>query len=71
MNPVPQTYEEWEHCITVDCGIPLTPRYVADRITALENRRDYQTRKFIEYWGEAHYAKTLEWFHQAKDRVSA
>ena len=34
MNYIPQTYDEWEHCITVKCGIPLTPAYVAGRITA-------------------------------------
>lgn len=71
MNPVPQTYEEWERCITVDCGIPLTPNYVTERIKALENRSDYQTQKFIEYWGEPHYSRTLDWFREAKTRVGA
>ncbi|AWX93881.1 hypothetical protein DPM13_14980 [Paracoccus mutanolyticus] len=34
MNHVPRTYAEWEHCITVECGIPLTAGYVAGRIPA-------------------------------------
>ncbi|MEL7232576.1 MAG: hypothetical protein AAGJ85_08720 [Pseudomonadota bacterium] len=71
MAGIPQSYQDWERCITVDCGIPLTPGFIAERIKRLEDRRDYQTRKFIEYWGEAHYAKTLGWFQDAQTRVSA
>ncbi|MEM1037470.1 MAG: hypothetical protein AAGI14_12000 [Pseudomonadota bacterium] len=66
-----QTYEDWERCITVDCGIPLTPDFIAERIKRLEDKRDYQTRKFIEQWGDAHHAKTLGWFKQAQARVGA
>ncbi|MEM8761944.1 MAG: hypothetical protein AAGE83_16735, partial [Pseudomonadota bacterium] len=65
MSIVPTTYEEWEHCITVECGIPLTTAYVSDRIEALEKAGDYQTKKFIDRWGEAHHARVLEWFRQA------
>lgn len=70
MNSVPQSYEEWEHCITVKCGIPLTPDYVAGRIAALENGRDFQTEKFITRWGAAHHARTLEWFREAQSRLA-
>lgn len=70
MNALPQTYEEWERCITVDCGIPLTADFVASRIKALEDRSDYRTRKFVEHWGEAHHAKTLGWFRQAASRLN-
>lgn len=69
MSVVPQTYEEWEHCITVKCGIPLTAEFVAKRIVALEDDSDYSTRKFIEHWGEAHHTRTLEWFRQAASRL--
>lgn len=69
MSVVPQTYEEWEHCITVKCGIPLTAEFVAKRIAALEDDSDHSTRKFIDYWGEAHHARTLDWFRQAASRL--
>ncbi|MEL7128074.1 MAG: hypothetical protein AAGK23_00865 [Pseudomonadota bacterium] len=65
MNPMPQTYDEWEHCIVVKCGLALTPEFVSTRIQALMNKNDLHTQKFIEFWGEAHYARTLEWFRQA------
>jgi len=70
MSNIPQTYEEWEHCITVKCGIALTNDYVNDRLAALENKADYQTQKFVEYWGEAHHAQTLVWFREAQRRFS-
>ena len=70
MVTVPRTYEEWEHCITVQCGIPLTPDFIARRIEALEDESDFRTRNFIETWGEAHHAKTLGWFRQAATRLT-
>ena len=70
MNALPQTYEEWEHCITVQCGIPLTAVFVASRIEALEDEGDFSTQKFIEQWGQAHHAKTLDWFRRAASRLS-
>ncbi|MEM8572197.1 MAG: hypothetical protein AAGG56_15010 [Pseudomonadota bacterium] len=65
MGIVPQTYEEWKHCITVLCNIPLTPSYVQERITALQDKSDHRTQRFIETWGEPHHERTLVWFEQA------
>ncbi|MEM6411148.1 MAG: hypothetical protein AAF683_06400 [Pseudomonadota bacterium] len=70
MNSTPKTFEEWEHCITVKCGIPLTEQFVSDRIKALEDSTDTTTQKFRNFWGNAHYVQTLEWFRQAALRVS-
>ncbi|MEM0921899.1 MAG: hypothetical protein AAGF44_12180 [Pseudomonadota bacterium] len=69
MSIIPTNYEEWEHCITVKCGIPLTADFVAQRIAALDDPGDYHTQKFIERWGQAHHAQTLAWFRQAADRL--
>ena len=71
MSLVPTTYEEWKHCITVKCDIPLTPTYVQGRIASLSDPQDYHTQKFIEIWGEAHRERTLSWFHQAADELAA
>lgn len=69
MNYVPQSYEEWEYCITVQCGIPLTSDYVAARIAALEDSGDFHTEKFIARWGAAHHARTLGWFRETQSRI--
>lgn len=70
MSIVPTTYEEWEHCITVKCGIPLTATYVAERIEAMQDTSEFHTQRFIEQWGEAHHARTLSWFKEAAGRLN-
>ncbi|MEJ8563532.1 hypothetical protein QTO30_21365 [Yoonia sp. GPGPB17] len=70
MSLVPTSYEDWKHCITIKCGIPLTSDYVAERLTALHDHTDYQTEKFINRWGAAHHARTLAWFEQAAKELS-
>ena len=70
MNIVPQTYDDWKHCITVLCKIPLTPRYVRERIAALNYKSDLHTRRFIERWGQAHHQRTLAWFEQAATELN-
>ncbi len=71
MDFMPTTYDEWEHCISVKCGIPLTVDYIAERIDALQNANDYTTQKFIERWGHAHHEQTLGWFREAATRLNA
>ncbi|MEM9348812.1 MAG: hypothetical protein AAGA47_01010 [Pseudomonadota bacterium] len=70
MSFVPNSYEEWKHCITVKCDIPLTPEYVEERIAALSDEGDYHTQKFVKRWGAMHHARTLAWFQQAKEELS-
>lgn len=60
------SYEEWKHCITELCGIPLTPAYVEARIGALADRSDHGTRRFIETWGEPHLERVKSWFERAR-----
>jgi len=61
------TYDDWKHCITVLCGIPLTPDYIEKRLAELKNPNDYKTQKFIDTWGEQHLKKVISWFEQAGD----
>ena len=46
------TYEDWKHCITVDCGIPLTREYVQQRLAALHDPKDYSRERFVAVFGE-------------------
>ncbi|MEM6382568.1 MAG: hypothetical protein AAF739_07840 [Pseudomonadota bacterium] len=70
MSDIPTTYDEWQHCITVKCKIPLTADYVAERIEALQDMNDYHTQRFIERWGEAHHSRTLGWFREASKQLA-
>ena len=71
MSFVPNSYEEWKHCITVKCDIPLTPVYVDERLAALTDDRDFHTQKFKSRWGAGHLARTIAWFEQAKKELEA
>lgn len=61
-----KTYEDWKHCITVLCGIPLSLPYVEQRLAALRNSADYGTQKFVAIWGEDHLVRVIAWFEQAE-----
>ena len=61
-----KTYEDWKHCITVLCRIPLTSAYVEGRLAALRDPSDYGTQKFLAIWGEAHLERVIGWFEQAE-----
>ena len=63
---IPETYEEWRHCIIVECGLELTPQYISERISALQNNRDYHTQQFVKRYGKQHLQQVLSWFMQAQ-----
>lgn len=64
-NIIPSTYEEWHHCITETCGIPLTSFYIEKRIKALGDFDDHMTTSFVRLYGEPQRKATLAWFEKA------
>lgn len=64
--PVPQNYNEWRHCIIVECGLKLTSDYIAERLVALNDTNDFHTERFIELYGEQHLRRVIGWFEQAQ-----
>lgn len=68
---VPQSYEDWKHCITALCRIPLTSEYIESRIAALADRSDPGTERFARTWGEDHLARVQSWFFQAQKEFAA
>lgn len=61
-----KTFDDWKHCITVHCRIPLTLAYVEQRLAALRDPAEYGTQRFIATWGETHLARVIGWFEQAE-----
>ena len=59
---IPETYDQWEHCITVKCGIALTKKYVKGRLTVLRNTQDAHTKRFRAIYGDQHWKSTIAWF---------
>lgn len=70
MAVVPTNYDEWEHCITMQCRIPLTIEFVRERIEALQNENDFMTSKFIARWGAEHHQRTIGWFLEAQAKLT-
>lgn len=66
---VPQTYDEWRHCIEIECGLRLTPHYIAERIAALGDPSNHYTSQFTKLWGVAHLAKVQNWFGRAQSEI--
>ena len=66
---IPQNYDEWHHCITVECGLELTPEYIQSRITSLQDSKDFRTQQFVRLYGEAHRTNVLGWFTQAQKEL--
>lgn len=62
---IPQTYAEWRHCIEVDCGIALTPEFVAARIDAFTRPGSQEASRFARLYGELHLKRVVGWYHTA------
>lgn len=65
MRPL-RTYDDWKHCITQICKVPLTQDFVARRLNELQDTRDHNTQKFINNWGDDHRKQIIAWFKQAE-----
>ena len=66
---IPQNYEEWRHCIVVKCGLELTPSFIEERISALQDNKEHYTQQFIRLYGQQYHQKVLGWFMQARERL--
>ncbi|MGF1476035.1 MAG: hypothetical protein ACFB6S_10780 [Geminicoccaceae bacterium] len=66
---IPETYERWRRCITVDCGLKLTPAFIDARLAELRDPSAHRTRRFVEYYGENHRASVIAWFERARGEI--
>jgi len=64
---IPENYEEWRHCIIVDCGLELSPNYISQRISSLKDENDYYTQQFVKLYGRDYLQKVLSWFMKAQE----
>lgn len=59
---IPQTFEQWKHCIVNDCGIALTKDFATRRLSVYEDKQNQETKKFIQLYGEQHRENIIHWF---------
>ena len=67
---IPRTYEDWQHCITVDCGITLTKAFVLERISILSDEDHPETKRFVQLYGDAHRRGVLGWYERTLNSLS-
>ncbi|QJD95458.1 hypothetical protein HH214_06000 [Mucilaginibacter robiniae] len=67
---LPQNYQEWYRCITVDCKIEPSAEFFKQRIQALLNESDSYTQDFISLYGIEYHQQVVQWFEQASLQVS-
>lgn len=59
---IPQTFEQWKHCILYDCKIVLTREFVQKRLAVLEDTEHPETKKFVQLYGQQHLSNIISWF---------
>lgn len=62
----PGTYEQWHHCITVECDIPLTSEYVSKRLRILRDENAEETTRFRQLYGDTYWRAVIGWFERAE-----
>ena len=68
-NGMPETYDEWKYCIEVLGKIPLTPAYIRERLTIMEDEQHAETKKFAKLYGKERLQRTVEWFRRAQSEL--
>ncbi|MFQ3243955.1 MAG: hypothetical protein ACI9SP_000580 [Arenicella sp.] len=64
---IPENYEQWRHCIVVECGLELTSSFIEQRIAALRNNSEHYTKQFVRKYGVQYHQRVLGWFEQAQN----
>jgi len=67
---IPRSYSQWQHCITVECGIDMTPAFVAQRLAVWRDAQAQETQRFRRLYGDAHWRAVTGWFEQAARELS-
>lgn len=66
---MPQTYDSWKECITVQAGIPFTEEFISERLEVLENPNHQDTTRFISLYGEEQLSRVISWFKIARNEI--
>ena len=62
---IPSSYQEWQHCIKVKCGIGLTQKFIEERLSELQNDKNPKTVEFVNLYGIDYKNQIISWFEKA------
>jgi hypothetical protein len=65
---IPQTFEQWHHCITIACKIQLSLTFIEQRLAVLTDDSNAETQNFTALYGREHLANIILWFTIAKTK---
>lgn len=61
---IPQTFEQWKHCIVNDCKINLTKEFAQQRLAVYQYKTNDEAQKFVLLYGEQHLQNIIRWLKQ-------
>ncbi len=61
---IPQTFDEWKHCIINDCKINLTKEFALQRLKVYQDKTHSETKKFVSLYGDQHLNNVILWYSQ-------
>lgn len=59
---IPQSFEQWAHCITHDCKISLTKDFAQQRLKIYQDSNHPETQYFVRLYGNQHLQNIILWF---------
>lgn len=66
----PRTYEQWRHCITVECGIAMTSAFITKRLSVWRDSQSEETLRFRRRYGDEYWQLVIRWFEQAERELN-
>ncbi|HAY82732.1 MAG TPA: hypothetical protein DCY79_23230 [Planctomycetaceae bacterium] len=67
---IPASYKEWRHCIEVRGRIRLTPSYIRQRLSEIQDDEHVKTKEFVRLYGREHLQRIIAWFRRAAEEMS-
>lgn len=58
---IPQTFSEWQYCITEKCKINMTPTFAKQRLSIYEDLEHQATKEFAALYGLSNLNNIISW----------
>ena len=71
-NPAfPENYQQWRHCITEECGIPLTSEFVEQRLRVWRDESSQETKRYRKLYGDQYWKFMISCFERASKELGS
>lgn len=66
---IPENFETWRDCITLNCGIKLSKAFAQQRLIIYKQLAHSETKEFIRLYGLSHYQNIVTWLEIIEKRA--